>query len=43
VRCARDETHVATRKAFLNECGCPYCLRTPEQRIAALRAAGNRR
>ncbi|HEX8207582.1 MAG TPA: hypothetical protein VF587_16080 [Solirubrobacteraceae bacterium] len=38
VRCARDDSHIASREAFENEGGCPYCLRTPEHRIAALHA-----
>ena len=43
VRCALDSSHIASREAFLNEGGCPYCLRTPDQRIAALKAAERRR
>jgi hypothetical protein len=36
VRCRLDDSHIASRVAFENEGGCPYCLRTQEQRIAAL-------
>lgn len=37
VRCGFDETHIGSRKAFENEGGCPYCLRTPAERAAAQR------
>lgn len=46
VRCHLHPNHIATRKAFENVGGCPYCLRTPEERAAALdaeRAAERRR
>lgn len=38
VRCALDDSHIASREAFENVGGCPYCLRTQDQRISALRA-----
>jgi hypothetical protein len=38
VRCAGDATHLAAPETFANVGGCPYCLRTPEERIAALEA-----
>jgi hypothetical protein len=38
VRCARDASHLAARETFANVGGCPYCLRTPDERIAALEA-----
>ncbi len=37
VRCRVDGVHIASRNAFENEGGCPYCKLTPAERIAALR------
>jgi hypothetical protein len=36
VRCRVDDMHIASRKAFENEGGCPYCKLTQAERIAAL-------
>jgi hypothetical protein len=41
VRCHHD--HVAFRETFEEVGGCPYCLHTPRERIAALGAQELRR
>lgn len=40
VRCPNDASHLAERKTFAEVGGCPYCLLTPEERIAGLEAKG---
>jgi hypothetical protein len=42
VRCAVDGSHYASREAFDEVGGCPYCLHTADERIAALRAKAGR-
>lgn len=38
VRCPHDASHLAERETFAKVGGCPYCLHTPEERIAGLEA-----
>lgn len=38
IRCWAEEPHIASRETFEDVGGCPYCLHTPEERQAALKA-----
>ncbi len=36
VRCSVDASHIGLRETFEEVGGCPYCLHTPDERVAAL-------